>query len=61
MIPWFDGVIFSLEWKEALWDKFVIAAPRPCTPSEQHTVIASFDRGAEPRTGNQPQDGGQVA
>ena len=35
MIPRFDGVIFSLEWKEALWDKFVIAAPRPRTPSEQ--------------------------
>ena len=35
LIPRFDGVIFSLEWKEALWDKFVIAAPRPRTPSEQ--------------------------
>ena len=35
MIPRFDGVILSLEWKEALWDKFVIAAPRPRTPSEQ--------------------------
>ena len=35
MIPRFDGVIFSLEWKEALWDKFVMAAPRPRTPSEQ--------------------------
>lgn len=31
----FDGVILSLEWKEALWDKFVTAAPRPRTPSEQ--------------------------
>ena len=35
MIPRFDGLIFSLEWKEALWDKFVMAAPRPRTPSEQ--------------------------
>jgi hypothetical protein len=34
LIPWFDGVILSLEWKEALWDKFVMAAPRPRTPSE---------------------------
>jgi len=35
LIPGFDGVILSLEWKEALWDKFVMAAPRPRTPSEQ--------------------------
>ena len=33
LIPRFDGVILSLEWKEALWDKFVMAAPRPRTPS----------------------------
>src|SRR6056297_1260729 len=35
LIPGFDGVIHSMEWKEALWDKFVTAAPRPRTPSEQ--------------------------
>ncbi len=35
LIPWFDGAILSQEWKEALWDKFVTAAPRPRTPSEQ--------------------------
>jgi hypothetical protein len=35
LIPWFDGVILSQEWKEALWDKFVTGAPRPRTPSEQ--------------------------
>lgn len=35
LIPWFDGAICSLEWKEALWDKYVIAAPRPRTPSER--------------------------
>jgi threonine/homoserine/homoserine lactone efflux protein len=34
LIPWFDGVILSQDWKEALWDKFVTAAPRPRTPSE---------------------------
>jgi hypothetical protein len=27
LIPWFDGVIVSEEWKETLWDKFVMAAP----------------------------------
>ncbi|MDO5643382.1 MAG: hypothetical protein Q4G26_13485, partial [Paracoccus sp. (in: a-proteobacteria)] len=31
LIPRFDGAILSLEWKEALWDKFVPAAPRPRT------------------------------
>ena len=35
LIPWFDGAIYSLEWKEALWDKFVMGAPRLRTPSEQ--------------------------
>ena len=35
LIPRFDGVILSHEWKEALWDKFVMAAPRPRTLSEQ--------------------------
>ncbi|PHR54100.1 MAG: hypothetical protein COA47_15945, partial [Robiginitomaculum sp.] len=28
LIPRFDGAIYSLEWKEALWDKYVTAAPR---------------------------------
>ncbi|WP_207210026.1 hypothetical protein, partial [Tropicimonas sp. IMCC6043] len=35
LIPRFDGAIHSLEWKEALWDRYVTAAPRPRTPSEQ--------------------------
>jgi hypothetical protein len=34
LIPWFDGVICSQEWKDALWDKFVRRAPRPSSPSE---------------------------
>uniref|UniRef100_UPI0020A6D086 hypothetical protein n=1 Tax=Mangrovicoccus sp. HB161399 TaxID=2720392 RepID=UPI0020A6D086 len=28
LIPRFDGVILSKEWKDALWDKFVTEAPR---------------------------------
>ena len=32
LIPRFDGAILSEEWKEALWDKFVMAAPRTRTP-----------------------------
>lgn len=35
LIPRFDGVIHSLEWKEAIWARFVTGAPRPRTPSEQ--------------------------
>ena len=34
MIPWFDGAIFSRGWKEALWDKFGMGAPRPRSQSE---------------------------
>lgn len=35
LIPRFDGVIISQEWKEALWDNLVAGAPRARTPSEQ--------------------------
>ncbi|AQU88628.1 hypothetical protein B0W47_15560 [Komagataeibacter nataicola] len=35
LVPGFDDVIFSREWKEALWDRYVMAAPRPRTPCEQ--------------------------
>jgi PAS domain S-box-containing protein len=35
LIPRFDGAILSLEWKEAIWDRFVTGAPRPRTSSEQ--------------------------
>ena len=35
LVPWFDGVIFSREWKEALWARYVMGAPRPRTPCEQ--------------------------
>ena len=38
LIPRFDGAILSLEWKEAVWDKFVTGAPRPRTPSEQQYI-----------------------
>lgn len=32
LIPGFDGVILSKEWKDTLWDKFVTEAPRPRPP-----------------------------
>ncbi len=38
LIPRFDGVILSLEWKEAIWDRFVTGAPRPHTPSEPRSA-----------------------
>jgi hypothetical protein len=45
------------EWKEALWDKFVTAAPRPRTPSElqyidpQASIAAlSQEFGVNPKT-----------
>ncbi len=43
LIPWFDGAIHSLEWKEALWDKFVTAAPR--TATRQAICRANLPRG----------------
>ncbi len=42
MIPRFDGVIFSKEWKDGLWDKFVTEAPRPRTPE-----IFNTDQGSQ--------------
>lgn len=62
MIPWFEGAICSLAWKEALWDRYVTAAPRTVTRQEicktnlprgdarsqsSNTAIASYDRRAE--------------
>ena len=45
LIPWFDGAIYSLEWKEALWDRYVTAAPRLRTLSE----LQYSDRKLQPR------------
>jgi hypothetical protein len=28
LVPGFDGAEFSIEWKDALWDKFCTAAPQ---------------------------------
>lgn len=61
MIPRFDGAILSLAWKEALWDRYATAAPRPGRPSELRYSVAGFDRGAELRAGHQRQDSGEVA
>jgi hypothetical protein len=40
LIPYFDGALFSLEWKEALWDRFYTAAPRRLRRSvEQYSIV----------------------
>jgi hypothetical protein len=54
LIQRFDGPILSQEWKEALWDKFVMGAPRSrcpageCTHSPRgvHVVRAAIQRSA---------------
>ena len=76
LIPRFDGAILSKEWKEELWDKFVMGAPRTSYPAvvctaqamrgrarhqSGNTAIASFARATEPGTGHQRQDCRKVA
>ena len=75
LIPRFDGAIFSWEWMEALWDRFVTGAPRTFTRQwfaqqtmrghvrrqSSNTAIASFARAAEPGARHQSEDGGEVA
>jgi len=40
LVPAFDGAILSLGWKEALWDKFFMAAPRRQRRSvEQYKIV----------------------
>ena len=67
--------MLSQEWKEALWEKFVMGAPRPRMPSEQQyrdplpgealqsnvAKGARFARASEPVVGHQLQDGCEVA
>ncbi len=40
LIPGFDGALFSLEWRDALWDRFYMAAPRRQRQSvEQYKIV----------------------
>ena len=48
MIPWFDGVILSLEWKEAVW-----GTTRHAVRSS-NTAVASFALDAGPDLGIKP-------
>ena len=61
LVPRFDGVIRSLEWKEAVWDRYVMAAPRPRRGPSNHTAIAGFARDVGSGVGAQLQDSGEVA
>ena len=40
LIPDFDGAIFSLEWKAALWARFFTAAPQRLRQSVERYRIA---------------------
>jgi len=40
LIPGFDGAIFSHEWKEALWARFYMGAPRRQRRSVEQYKIA---------------------
>lgn len=40
LIPGFDGAIFSLEWKEALWARFCTGTPQRQRQSvEQYKIV----------------------
>jgi hypothetical protein len=40
LVPAFDGVSFSIEWKDALWEKFCTAAPQRQRQSvEQYKIV----------------------
>src|SRR3546814_9424091 len=40
LIPSFDGALFSIEWRDALWDRFYTAAPRRQRQSvERYSVV----------------------
>ena len=60
LIPDFDGVIFSLKWKEALWTSSSREHHDHARDQSSNTAITSFDRGAKPRTGHQSEDGCEV-
>ena len=40
LVPAFDGVIFSHQWKDALWDRFYTGAPaRQRQSVEQYNIV----------------------
>jgi hypothetical protein len=40
LIPGFDGAMFSIEWKEALWARFFMEAPRRQRRSvERYSIV----------------------
>jgi hypothetical protein len=44
LIPGFDGVIHSLEWKEAIWDRFVTSDRMRSLATTTHAVRAALQR-----------------
>ncbi|WP_397580203.1 hypothetical protein, partial [Sphingorhabdus sp.] len=40
LVPAFDGVLFSHQWKDSLWDKFYTGAPaRQRRSVEQYNIV----------------------
>ena len=40
LVPAFDGVVYSIEWKDALWARFYTAAPQRRRQSvEQYSIV----------------------
>jgi len=44
LIPEFDGALFTAEWKDALWDRFTMGAPRRQRRSVERYSIVIFGR-----------------
>src|SRR5580704_8448441 len=45
LIPGFDGALFSPAWREALWARFFMAAPRRQRRSVERGTVRNFVRG----------------
>ncbi len=48
-----DGAIHWMEWRDALWDSYITAAPQERKHTSSKTAIASFERWAEQRARDQ--------
>ncbi len=57
-VPGFDGAIFSLGWKEALWDRFFTAAPQRQRRCVEGTTWSREPESTGPAPRHRPQDSG---
>lgn len=61
MIPRFDGLILSREWKDALWDKSSWKRHDYARRQNSNIAIAGFALRVEPGNRDQSKDRRQVA